>query len=329
MTTQTSLGEKRFFAGNVDQLACTIVEYLLVGLGENKLSYHAMFSQTDGAWGWTAVELSHEYLIRNFHHFVQFKVANRRYTNDLAAPATTSLKHLTNKVVENWVKAPTSARTLIVFRYGDAVRNASDFSAFKKSVLLPSVTDSSGAAAEVVVRALMGRLTDEWGQVFGDAPSILFRLWASHIAKMPTIQHDVEIQKMPPANISALFARVCPDSETRRERRVALALKKDIIDASLSQLDNMRIRIETGMDSINALMKTIDDTFRALLADVDGRIVAYNTLSATNDAFMRSYMPPRTNVSIDAVEDAEDVDHEYEVNVTGVDDGGESDAMEE
>ncbi|ETL38123.1 hypothetical protein L916_10270 [Phytophthora nicotianae] len=146
--------------------------------------------KSDGAW---AVEPA---AIDSWSKFMVFKVK----------------KHIidSSKSDEDWNAWLQSMHdktvTLLIYDYGVGLGRKQDRQAFQKDCILPAETDRAGAAAEVTLREVVGRLQDLWGATY-TGKAVVWRMWATEVVRSQdrTAWED-KIRAPPPLRVLRLLS---------------------------------------------------------------------------------------------------------------------------
>eukprot|EP00644_Phytophthora_capsici_P006925 jgi/Phyca11/103933/e_gw1.8.247.1 len=107
--------------------------------------------------------------------------------------------------------------------------------AFVKECILPTATDRSGAAAEVSLREIVGRLQDLWGGTY-NGEAVVWRMWANEVVRsQDRSTWDDAVRAPPPSHILRLLTAT--DSRTQEhlnELNHSTQIARDCVMASIA-----------------------------------------------------------------------------------------------
>eukprot|EP00644_Phytophthora_capsici_P002793 jgi/Phyca11/125002/e_gw1.55.205.1 len=175
--------------------------------------------KSDGAW------TAEPAVIDDWSKFMVFKVK----------------KHIidSSKSPEDWNVWLQSMRdktaTLLIYEYGVGLGRKQDRQAFLKECILPAATDRSGAAAEVSLREIVGRLQDLWGGTY-NGEAVVWRMWANEVVRsQDRSTWDDAVRAPPPSRILRLLTAT--DSRTQEhlnELNHSTQIARDCVMASIA-----------------------------------------------------------------------------------------------
>ncbi|KAH9156593.1 hypothetical protein AeRB84_001503 [Aphanomyces euteiches] len=167
--------------------------------------------------------------------------------------------------------------TVIIFKWGNRINSAADLQEFQRQCVAPQVQDRAGAAAEALHQQMVESLKTAWEGVY-TAYEATWRMWASHILKRPTHEHEALISRHPPMQMIHLFESV-PNGAQRRIEDLQRNLRaaRDVVDACIEDVsvlmkdaENLSVRIKACFQMLTAKRDIIDSFSREVMpSDVD------------------------------------------------------------
>ncbi|KAG9405124.1 hypothetical protein AC1031_004230 [Aphanomyces cochlioides] len=156
--------------------------------------------------------------------------------------------------------------TVSAYKWGNELSTGSQYLAFSKACLEPSIADRSGAAAEVEHQEVIRKMQAVWKTL--TAPQMAWRIWANEICQLPEGQRERAISKSPTANIINFFRTSSSSAHEhilRLKRNCKLAI--DFVDGALLQFQEFRAEIQQQrvvadkkMDAFMAMLRSKKET---------------------------------------------------------------------
>ncbi|RHZ04402.1 hypothetical protein DYB37_008730 [Aphanomyces astaci] len=217
---------------------------------ENKASY----ANAPREWSVSLDPLTYD----DFDCFVSIKMGRTPFKPTSSALAQ---RYLVDHVNETF--------TVLVYKWGNNINNASDFQQFQEQCVQVPERDKSGAAAESVHQAMVVQLKKKWGSVYR-ASEAAWRIWAAGILKKPLYLHAANVGMAPPSNVLPSLQRVLRVADKRLAQH-NMHLPLTIVNSCLEDLDGLKgaaqeivRRLDASMCNLKAQKRMLE----AMVADL-------------------------------------------------------------
>lgn len=180
------------------------------------------------------------------------------------------------KTPELWNRWTISQRgntvTLMIYEYGLGIPNARVLDEFMQACIRPQHTDRSGAAAEISVREIVGRLQEIWGNTY-QASAPVWRMWANEIMRnLDRSTWDAALLDNPPSRLERYLS---PSDGQVHEHLVNLTrltrVALDTIEAALADNADLRKGWEAygrRLENQRHALEVRKSTIEGFLADI-------------------------------------------------------------